>query len=111
MTADENCFILGRPRTRADKGLTLDNPRYYSTAAQAVRAALLSAMRQGVAEGSITTLRQFVSEQNRLAGELQMMLAPLDCGQPRTMAVETIPAAPEGSYTPGTRAGENRPVN
>lgn len=111
MTADENCFIVGKARTRADKGIVLDHPRYYTTAVQAVCAALNSAMRQGVADGSITTLRQFINEQDRLNSELRVMLAPLDSGQARIGAAETISAPSEGSYTSGTRTGGNPQLN
>ncbi len=56
MTADEYCYIVGQPRTRPGKGLTMEKPRYYSTAAQAVTAALETALRHGVADGTITSL-------------------------------------------------------
>lgn len=87
MKADDCCYIVGKPRTRAGKGTVLDSPTYYSTAAQAVEGALKRVVRQGVADGSITTLRQFIQEQERLRGELERLIAPLDSGQARQMAV------------------------
>lgn len=77
MIADDYCYTVGKPRQRADGRIVLDKPTYYSTAAQAVSGALVRAMRQGVADGSITTLRQFIQEQERLRGELEMLIAPL----------------------------------
>ena len=81
MDADSHCFIIGNPRTRPDKGPILDNPRYYSTAAQAVLSTVSRTMRQGVADGSITSLRQFIEEQQRLQAELERLVAPLEPGQ------------------------------
>lgn len=68
MTADERCYIVGEPRQKADKGIVLDKPTYHPTAAQAASAALRRAMRKGVADGSIATLREFIHEQNRQRG-------------------------------------------
>lgn len=78
MTADEHCYIVGQPRQRADKGTILRNPTYHPTAAQAVSTALVRAMRQGVADGSITTLRQFVQEQERQRTEINKLLHQLE---------------------------------
>lgn len=77
-TADENQYIVGQPRQRVGRGTVLRNPRYYPTMARAVSGALSTALRQGVADGSITTLREFIQEQERLRGELEKLLAPLD---------------------------------
>ena len=60
MIADDSCYIVGTPREKADKGVVLDKPTYYTTAAQAVQGALHRAMRQAIKDGSITTLREFV---------------------------------------------------
>ena len=78
MTADNHCFIVGRPRQRVGKALEMLEPSYYTTAAQAVQGTLNRAMRQGVADGSITTLRQFIQEQERLKTELHSMIKPLE---------------------------------
>lgn len=78
MTADEHCYIVGKPRQGRGKGAELRSPTYHPTAAQAVSAALSRTMRQGVADGSITTLRQFIQEQERLRAELETLIAPLD---------------------------------
>ena len=78
MTADNHCFIVGRPRQRVGKALEMLEPSYYPTAVQAVQGTLNRVMRQGVADGSITTLRQFIQEQERLRGELQSVIKPLE---------------------------------
>ena len=78
MTADERCYIVGQPRQRPDKGTVLDSPTYHATTAQAVRAAIQRTLRQGVADSSITTLRQFIQEQERLQTEFERLTAPLE---------------------------------
>lgn len=95
MIADDCCYIIGKPRQRADKGLVMDKPTYYSTAAQAVCGALGRAMRQAVKDNEVTTLQQFIQEQERLHAELERRIAPLDSGQPRQNAVEgRLPTKP-----------------
>lgn len=82
VNADELCYIVGKPCKTRGKGLELRNRTYHTTAVQAVQSALLRTMRQGVADGSITTLRQFIEEQQRLQAELERLIAPLEPGQP-----------------------------
>lgn len=98
LKADEHCYIVGQLRQRADKGDVLRNPTYHTTAAQAVEGALKRAMRQGVADGSITTLQQFIQEQERLQAELEALISPLDGGQPRQRRVEAHQAVSKGNY-------------
>lgn len=83
LSADEYSFIVGKPRTRPGRGIVIDRATYHTTAAKAASAAVLRAMRQGVADGSITTLRQFIVEQQRLQTELERLIAPLEGGQER----------------------------
>lgn len=78
MKADENCYIVGKPRQTAPKAIRLDDPTYHTTAAQAVSAALARTLRQGVADGSITTLREFIQEQKCQRAELEKLIAPLE---------------------------------
>lgn len=78
MTADERCYIVGKPSQRADGATELRKPTYHTTAAQAVQSALALTMRQGVADGSITTLREFIQEQERQRMELEKLIAPLE---------------------------------
>lgn len=93
MIADDCCYTVGKPRQKADGRIVLDKPTYYSTAAQAVQGALKRAMRQGVADGSITILRQFTQEQERLRIGLERLIAPLDSGEARQSASEEQRAA------------------
>lgn len=81
MTADEHCFVVGKPRQRAGRAVEIQSPTYYSTAAQAVRGALLRAMRQAVADGSVTTLRGFLTTQGRIQADFQRLIAPLSVGE------------------------------
>lgn len=78
MTSDGTQYIVGSPRTRADKGIVLDKPRYYSTAAQAVRGALATVMRRMVADEDITTLRQFITKQKQLQEEFAQLVELLE---------------------------------
>ena len=81
MIADKHCYIVGEPRQRVGKVLEIKEPKYYSTVAQAVRGVLATAMRQAVKDDSITTLRQFIDEQDRRRAELEKLIAPLDGGK------------------------------
>lgn len=83
INADRQQYIVGRPRERAygNSGDTLvvDKPTYHTTLASAVKSAIAFALRDGVADGTITTLREFVQEQKRLHMELEALIDPLDC--------------------------------
>lgn len=107
MDADEHCYIVGKPRQSADKVVRLDKPTYYTTMAQAVSGACARAMRQGVADGNITTLREFIQEQERLQAEFERLILPLDSGEARQSAVEALPASQTGNY-PRTRTAKRR---
>lgn len=98
MDADEHCYIVGKPRQIADKVVRLDKPTYYTTMAQAVSGACARALRQGVADGTITTLREFIQEQERLQAEFERLIAPLNSGEARQSAVEAHQTAPTGNY-------------
>ena len=85
MIADKNCYIVGRPNKQRSnderggrKAPKLLAPTYYTTAGQAVRGALNRAMRDAVADGSITTLQEFVKEQARQRAELAKLLDQLE---------------------------------
>lgn len=87
MTADDNCYTVGKLNKRRNeaqedrKGRLLDNPTYYTTVAQAVQGALNRSMRQEVKDGSITTLREFIQEQDRQRAELENLIVQLDSGR------------------------------
>lgn len=78
VTADGECYMVGKPAQRRGKGVELRNPRYYSTLAQAVRAAVSATLRQKVAENEITTLQEFIRQEKRLQEEFVKKLEVLD---------------------------------
>ena len=78
VTADQYQYIVGTPRTRPDKGITIDKPRYYTTLAGAVKAAVSQAMRDKVADGTITTLRGWLDEYQKITDEFTKRLEPLE---------------------------------
>lgn len=85
VTADSECYMVGRPvemvqesggkRCKAPK---LRSPRYYSTLAQAVRAAVSATLRQKVAENEITTLQEFIRQEKQLQEDFSKKLEVLD---------------------------------
>ena len=105
MIADDYCYTVGRPRKRADKGLVLDHPTYYTTAGQAVQGALNQAMRQAVKDGSVTTLREFIQEQERQSAYLERLIFAIDGGQPRQNAVEGHESLGDGKDTTHSQGG------
>ena len=78
VTADQYQYIVGTPRTRPDKGITIDKPRYYTTLAGAVKAAVSQAMRDKVADGTVTTLRDWLDEYQKITDEFTERLEPLE---------------------------------
>lgn len=78
LTADEHCYIVGKPRQRPGRPIGIENAKYYSTVTQAVQGALSIAMRQGVADGSITTLQDFIKRAEVLRDEFAKLVAPLE---------------------------------
>lgn len=72
LKADDSCYIVGKLNTQCRKetqggrkARSLNNPTYYTTMAQAVSGACARTLRQGVADGTITTLREFIREQEK----------------------------------------------
>jgi len=82
MKADKYCYIVGEPRQRAGRALEIKEPRYYTTAAQAVHGALATAMRMAVEDEEVTTLREFIQEQERQRAALEKLIMPLAGGTP-----------------------------
>ncbi len=78
VTADSECYMVGKPRQRAGKGVSVDNPRYYPTLAQAVRGAVSATLRQKVAASEITTLQEFIRQAQALQTEFTKKLEVLD---------------------------------
>ena len=80
MTADKHCYIVGEPKQRPGRPFEIKEPKYYSTAAQAVQGALYTATRQSVEDGNITTPQDFIKELERRQAAFQTMIAPLKDG-------------------------------
>lgn len=82
VTADEHQFIVGRPRQRTRKdgnqAIGIDSPSYFTSLSNAVKFAVTQSMRDSVANGTITTLREFIAEQERVQNEFARLLEPLE---------------------------------
>lgn len=78
VTADSECYMVGRPAQRRGKGVELRSPRYYSTMAQAVRGAVSTTLRQKVAVSEITSLQEFIRQEKELHEEFAKKLEVLD---------------------------------
>ena len=78
VTADGECYMVGRPRQRAGRAVSVDNPSYYPTLAQAVRGAVATTLRQKVATSEITTLQEFIRQEKALEAEFTKKLEVLD---------------------------------
>lgn len=100
MKADKHCYIVGEPRHKRGGAIEIREPKYYSTAAQAVRGALNTAMRMAVEDEEITTLREFIQEQERQREALEKLIMPLEGGKPGQSGVEGRPATETGKDTP-----------
>lgn len=81
MTADKHCYIVGEPRQRAGRATEIKEPKYYSTAGQAVKGALTTSMRMAVEDNEVTTLQEFIQKQAQIITELEALIAPLDGGR------------------------------
>lgn len=80
--ADEHQYILATPRASVSKDgkptTRMSNPRYFSTLTTALKQAVALSVRSGVADGSITALRDCIDLQQRLQDEFSRKLKPLD---------------------------------
>lgn len=100
MTADKHCYIVGESRQRAGRPQGIKEPKYYTTAAQAIKGALSAAIRMAVEDNEVTSLRQFIQKQEQLLTELEAMIAPLEGGKARQNMVEAHEASEKGKDTP-----------
>ena len=78
LVADERCYVVGKPRQRPDKGILIDSSTYHTDISQAIQYAIRRSMRLAVKDERITTLRQFLDEQQRLTEQIRVLLAPLE---------------------------------
>ena len=82
IAADEHQYIVGKPTQKQAKDGTsrtgINKPRYYTTLAAALESAISQAMRDGVYNGDITTLRDFRTELKRMQDEFARLIEPLN---------------------------------
>lgn len=86
VTADSRCYMLGningnrasKREQACSKAPKLVRVSYYSTMAQVVRGAVSRALREGVADGSITELKQFMKQAELLTEEFSAKLQALE---------------------------------
>lgn len=121
MIANDRCYTVGKVNKQRSNGEQggrkapkLLSPTYYTTVDQAVRGALNRAMRQAMEDGSVTTLREFIREQDRQRAGLEKLIASLESGKAQQDVVETREAAKPGDYTSedteGRKSGDSPAV-
>ena len=74
-------YIVGKPITAISKGVervVMQKPRYYTNMTQLLRARGPQALKYGVKKETITTLREYVKETERLQNEFRRLLEPLE---------------------------------
>lgn len=74
MTADtkSGCsYVVFKARERSSKGAKWDRARYYTTLASAVAETAEIALRDKIAAGEITTLKEAVEELHRMKDEIR----------------------------------------
>ena len=74
MTADKKpgcSYVVGIPRQTEDKRVIMRQAKYYSTVESAVASTAEYALRDGIAAGSITTLKEAVEELHRMNDEIR----------------------------------------
>lgn len=82
VTADNECYMVGKPVEKAgiggEKAVYLKDPHYFTTMSQAARYAVSLALRQGVANDEITTLKEFQQKAAAMMEDFTRRLAPLE---------------------------------
>ena len=74
LTADSMQYTVGKPVERPGKGVEMRDVKYYLKLGAALQSVVADLVRAGVADGSITELRQVVAEQARLEQEFSEKL-------------------------------------
>ena len=75
MDADDNCYIVGKPyKSPKDGSVTLAKKSYYTKLSDALENVLARAVRDKVANGTLTELSAVIHEQDRLRIELSTLL-------------------------------------
>ena len=79
MTADETCYMVGVPYKRKKDGREdLTKKLYYTSLSSAMSGTLQRIIRERVAAGDITEMRQLVAEVEKLRVELDTLLRSLE---------------------------------
>lgn len=78
MVADKNSYTVGKAEESRSKRFFKPGARYYPTLASAVAGTAEIALRDKIAAGEITTLKDAVEELRRIKGEI---LAAIDDGE------------------------------
>lgn len=78
IVADGHCYAVGKPVKKQSGDVFIQKPRYYSTMADALRGSISIALCNSVTDGTITSLRQFMDEQQRLTEQIKTLLTPLE---------------------------------
>lgn len=78
LAADEHSFLVGKPCLKPNGEAFIRNPRYFPNVRLALQGALEIALRTAIADETITTLRELMEVQERLAAQLKDLLAPLE---------------------------------
>ena len=83
ITADKYQYILGTPNKRvlrsgSDPEITLDNPVYCRTLAQALRVAISREMKRGVEIDELQTLQIFADHLEKIIADFETKIAFLD---------------------------------
>ena len=71
LTADPNCYIIGKPLERRGKGIGLKSAGYFTALPAAVGAAVNLALRDKIQTERIQSLQEAVDEMQRLKAELE----------------------------------------
>lgn len=82
MSADDSQYMVGKPYTRTEKGesrMTLKDCKYFTSVSAALRYAVDYELRAGVVDGSITTMREYLAECERLYKNLEDVFAGAEC--------------------------------
>lgn len=78
VTADQHQYIVFTPCFSVTGAVRMLKPRYYTTLAGAVKGALSQALRDKVADGTVTTLRGWLDEYQKITDEFTELVKPLE---------------------------------
>lgn len=71
LTADPNCYIIGKPTQRGANRIEMRQARYFTALPAAVSAAANLAVREGISSGEVTSLQDAVTQMQRVSDKLK----------------------------------------